>query len=720
MDQPRVEQLATPDSMSAVKADIVRALNSGPNIQAEVDPVVQKIVVKPWERVAGQEQEDITKLTAILREELGQNHFGFPQHQVRLSEIMGQYPNPLIDAMFQRNNVRALIGARSMRNGGEACRVGDGDYREDSASKKGIPPEVSSAIAFATSSWLAREVDQSCKTEAERIYQAQTAIIDNQARALVASQIPECQAIIEQVKAEKGERDRVYGEEAKNVQVLDEQGEKIVQFSKELSGNIPQDRQDDFIHNLPGALQILREKGLLVKHTEVSPDGFAKLDNLLVEMLGDTSPLTNSLGAFGIKSLDETMRTSVKVAIENYMRKGGVSNYDLFTRVSGVFRGLVGGRVSLEELLKGQERLFVKFNNDSRNQQAAKDFVVDLTTRAALLSLFKNGSISQELPVEISRLNVTDLLRNSLRQQQNYRSAQEKLRPIRVAKEEVDRKLQDEENRLSSLERQREDYRRQLEDRERLKAREVEEIKLQLLKKLLVDDRGQEPPEPRWREALWGIVFDSALFKEIVQAVFVGLPYLEPSDPQSYDFLPQLVGAILPENHPTAALASQFISDQLRRYAANEHVLRSAGFSSSSGDQDYRRAQGKRGQVAALIKELEEGARIVEIPPEVQRLDSNAIKKALDEKNAKVRTALIEASNRALGVFLRNLGWSDYDLVSGYMLQHPSLNDSGFISLPKNEFENSGISSQFPFVTDYDSRPFYVIEQKSKRDTRWS
>lgn len=759
-------------SVVRVKATLAQALNRGVNLVAKYDEATDELhvsprhVILPYEigvregsehgpyvgetTVDGQVKaineicgKNVVELAALLREGTAD---GTLAHSLRaLREDLYQSPLSRIIGTHQDGTplqTSTLGGVPDIRN----------------ALRKGIPPSISEATIIGIARWLARTTDEIVTEEAKKMDDLTTGKprLEQELNDITKNGIPQTEQSITALREKKQQADQALTGAQEKAQPWTETQQAIYQFIRQRFGHCSKEELQSFLSTMPTNTQFLKERGFLLgKTVEVAADGFAGFDAALKELVNQPEETKKALERFDRENLIDTIILSVRDRLAYLVEESSKDSDGL----NELFRDA--------NLLLGQDptdqqwTLFSKLAGSGKTQDEAKRFLTELLARAVTFSLLTNGlrvpEIKKQLPYALNKImperDFFQLLDKTLTTKE-FAPIKAELDETEVAKRQVDLQLKPDEESLEKLKTTQQSLHEKLTELARTSSQRLRDQRRQILEKLLVTAVGKrEPNLVHLSENVtpFDVYFKSKLLEDVATAVFLGLPpfiandqrhpsatrsayshlrdvmrfakitgqFSEQSLANLRDFLPEIVSALIPPDHPTPELAIQLVCDLLRNFTPDTTILRYAGIEPQGETREA--AQTWQRQAAKVAGEILQGGRVTLIPEDIPRIPLEKLRTLNLAGQKNEAQALVQKIWDPFLAYLRGLGYENgFELVCGAAVQSPELlknYNRGYFSVDEQqvEQEKSDALINLLFFQQLAQAGHYVIERKTPR-----
>lgn len=760
-------------SVARVKARTVEVLNALPNLRSQEKLGEHAIEIKPKKTVnrfglgAYDEKGEVTSekehgeqmvagAAALIQEELGgsQKLFGEdPQlHDVFATNEASYGPYLRARESFRKaldrrdHNIAlgALVGVHS--TGKSMSRYGANSGHPDDLTRKGLPVQVGEALFVALGNRVARTVTNEAQQEAQRIdddYVAgQRPILEGEITRLKDEQIPGQESTIrekEALKTEASVKNTHAKEEVKRVEK--EKGEVHTQVMESVA-KISPEKEDELRKVVERNIAVLTEKGFLKKNIVIDESGFTHIDRAIGDVIEATPELQILLHRFGFQKPTDVIMAHVEKSVALYSPSSPLTFFDdaqsLLADVG--FHHLRG---SFQ-----QQRVYAqKMIDNPKTKDIGQKYLRDMAKRALGIFYILKGDKFTPYGQNSPRLADSSLHRvisYGLSNTDLNKTTKQTAEEAEAALKRADQEHSSQEGTLRSLQRRLPEKEEELKRLEYGRNSRVDKTTFEIMAQLLQTASGpaitfDNIAANRFSSPQY---FESKLYQDAASALAKGLPHFVANNPrfpraaeeavrsgniqrasvervaQLPDFLPPLVDALLPENHPTKAAASQFITDVLRRFPQNPHIRSYTGGELKAIDE--QEVLRRYGGMMEVVRAAAAGGWVGTIPKEAPRPALSQVRELnMKGEQGKV-VALYGQAAEGVKRFLASQKLDHYYLVSNYMMVHPLSDLSKLAPFPyvdEKQFANNSYRAldHLLYFSEPELQGVYAVENPLSR-----
>ncbi|MBI2022028.1 hypothetical protein HYS93_04100 [Candidatus Daviesbacteria bacterium] len=706
----------------------------GPNIQSEVDPETGKIKVGPIARINRFEigafqdyekrlegepaetenqtgRETVARIAPILHRELVEHDFFLSASSTAiaphiLTESGGMFSS-VRGQLYLQDSFKYLIGTNP---DGSKLYHPPTEAIGKMATSKGMPQKVSEAIVYATASWFAKTVESEITTEAQetddKFVSEQKPLLEADIASLKDQQIPEQQQAVTQAREGQTNSEQSERSSQQEYQTFQESSDQVDKFIRQhtdhLSADDRQKIKERLKEQLGPALQALKEQGfLLSKRVVVDPTALDSIANILNSCLTEheTEEVKQAAEKIGYLSTAEILQKAASERVAGLLNSSEQSTGQIFNQA----RSAISNTAIFDfSFLNEQQILFNKLL--MKDPTAARDFALGLLRQSLVLHSLTEGIDPSSRP-SYHKNELTDALdknfREALRSGEPMVKSFQSYNQARQAASTARYNTHTEEDRLSGLESSLQQKEAQLTSLDSEKESRVKALRDKIWQQVQERLHGTKTArffkDNPWSGKLEGYL-KSELLSEVMEAVFAGLPHCLPQQEreraadhvvrmsliqrpgsrdyqvaqltQLKDFLPELVGAMLPHDHPTPELGAEFIAKMLRQYTKSDDVRAMSGIYVKP--EQTQVALRFSSQVDQLVTAILRGGQISLLPEEAPRPKLEEVRQLNMSGQQDQASALYQEPINMLKKFLTWKGLPQYFLASNFVLTNPT------------------------------------------------
>ncbi|MCL4374555.1 hypothetical protein M1523_01700 [Patescibacteria group bacterium] len=538
-------------------------------------------------------------------------------------------------------------------------------------SEKGIPAPVARAIVWATARATAQTIDEETGRAASEIddryvQSAQTrlakAIADSEA------QLVDSRDELRVTEATQTRLDARASETQAKSTDLKEKASRLQRLPALVGERVPRDVFEQTIKDLDYPLLAVERQGLVIKKevaTGVRADPIDGSLARLVDSSGPTSDETNNaLQAFGyrggslgtIDMLNDTIGAAAASQAREQFATPAEQARQLFYEAKTILQAFPSQGLATK--LSAQEKAFDEMVK--KDPQGAVTVASQLFARAHNLNLLTTPTRKSRFPENPGWPITTRLLRSyqsevgrKLMGKRVYQDAKTDEEQAKAAQSEGGAHLAEKRGTVRTQETNLNGQQTEKDNLTAQKTQRISALKAEMAAKLLTDQFGNPIDEKALAANPWRLsefVTKSKLFSDTVAAVSFGMPRCMAGEPgsetrqailgdmqyhaairekdesltRSEDFLGSLIDPLVPENHPTRALALRLTGEMLRRYSLDKRVLMMGGYPAGkeiNEDNMRYRWDSLRPMLTAILR----GGRVLDVSGQTPHLKLSAI-----------------------------------------------------------------------------------------------
>lgn len=592
--------------------------------------------------------------------------------------------------------------------------IGDWQRNNLPLTTKGIPVEVAEAIVLATASRLIRDTDTILGDEAGKIdsdFVEKNKPILQVDISRLSQELSVQEAKVDGAKKVDGENQRRLEQVRQTLSELTSYKSNLVAFISKPT--IKSQELEQLTRDLSINIQVLEKTGGVIgfgKKVTVRDQVFSNFDAGINDSIQLSESAERSSKVFEIAQFGEFI---TQIA-HNYLndRHKLLTCQQMFDQTMTIIGQIAPD--SRQVSVIQQQRIYL-LELEQKDPALAMKVAKDFASRVLAVSLLK----SVNNPQDWMRTNevVSGFLRSvsyqtdqHLSKTDTYKKAQQDVEKHTKDKSQSERDYQSVKLTMDLTRRTYDDKNDQLTRLDTDAQRRKEELKNKMLSDLLVDNYGKKTdPVILWREKP-GVFIRSKLLTDTVKAIFDGLPRFIPGDQESKDrvlrdyiyrvlngyqpdylnkyfqdypdFLPEVVRALLPGNHPTLESATQLACKVLRRYPKHNDLIVLSGH---GNEKFYPTDHGFYRNTRTVMTRVVQGESVILVPPDTEKLDIEYLyprKWTGSEANT-----MIQLVRAGLQKFVYDTGLKNFILTSDQALLYPDEKYSRSMYLTEEQWQ---------------------------------